>query len=370
MANIERVAILTSGGDAPGMNAALRAATLLFDARDVEVLGVRSGFRGLLEDNLRPLEVNDVSDIGRQGGTILGSARCPAMHDPRGRDQARATLLKNDIDALLVIGGNGSLAGLQKLVSREEAGREMPHAIGIPASIDNDIGLTGGCIGVDTALNTIVEACDKITDTARAFDRTFIVEVMGRDSGYLALTSGIAASADTVLFPEEGASADQLARRVVETAGAAATRHDGPRDALVVMAEGVDTTPEDLKERVDDLLSQADDPRVAGIDTRVTVLGHLVRGGSPSGFDRLLAARFARVAVEALTAGKSGQMVAWMMPQDPPESVARRSPGDPYCWLVDIDAVLEETRKMLDGKSDLVRWRARAFDEIQNILMM
>ncbi|MFB6263641.1 MAG: 6-phosphofructokinase [Bradymonadaceae bacterium] len=366
---MDRVAIVTSGGDATGMNSAVRAATKLLRARDTEVVGVESGYRGLVEGRFRELALPDVEDIQRHGGTILGSARSPAFREASGRERALEELQRADVDGLIVVGGNGSLTGLQKLLADDQPGPSSPAAVGIPASIDHDIGYTGTAIGVDTALNTIVEAADKIADTARAFDRTFIVEVMGRKSGYLAMTSGIAASADLVAFPEAEADADELVDAVVETATTAAARQDRSGAALAIVAEGVDVATEDLKARVDRRLGEIADEGGPSIDTRVTVLGHVVRGGSPSGFDRLLGSRLARVAVEALADGRTGEMVGWMLPGEPPDA-ARRSPADPYCWLVDLDAVIAETRRMLEGESQLVEWRARVFEEIRDVLML
>src|SRR5687767_6710777 len=187
---MKRLAILTSGGDAPGMNAAIRAATLLATAKGCEVYGIKHGYQGLLHNDLDPLLPRDVAHIIREGGTILGSARCLDFLEREGRDRARAHLKERGIDGLIVIGGNGSLTGMLHLIDPSESTLEL-HAIGIPASIDNDLGYTRLCIGVDTAVNTIVDACDKISDTASAHNRAFIVEVMGRDCGYLAMTSAI-----------------------------------------------------------------------------------------------------------------------------------------------------------------------------------
>ncbi|MEO1338386.1 MAG: 6-phosphofructokinase, partial [Myxococcota bacterium] len=195
---MKRVALLTSGGDAPGMNAAIRAATLLALHQGVEVFGVRRGYRGLVENDLIALKPGDVARIIREGGTILGSTRCLEFHQREVRDRARAHLAERGIDSLVVIGGNGSLTGMQALIDPNESDGQL-KAIGIPASIDNDVGVTRLAIGVDTAINTIVEACDKLSDTASAHNRAFIVEVMGRQSGYLAMTSAIASAANAVL---------------------------------------------------------------------------------------------------------------------------------------------------------------------------
>jgi 6-phosphofructokinase 1 len=366
----QRFAILTSGGDAPGMNSAIRAATMLLKSRGHSVLGVRAGFKGLIRNELNPLQVKDVDGILREGGTILGSARSPDFRTPEGRERARRNLRERGVDGLVVIGGNGSLAGLQALVDQEEADGPVPNAIGIPASIDNDIGYTGLSIGVDTAMNTIVDACDKIADTARAFDRTFLVEVMGRDCGYLSMTSAIASGAELVLFPESGDTEEEIVQKVVDTALRAASRQARPRGALIIKSEGCDVSTERLKELVDEELDAELGEDLPQVETRVTVLGHVVRGGRPSAFDRLLASRLAHAAVDALLEGESGRMSAWMMPEPPPDEVSNRSDADPYCWLVDIDAVLAETDRIREGTSSLVEWRTRVFDNIEDVLVM
>lgn len=363
-----RVAILTSGGDAPGMNAAVRAATMALSSQGLDVLGVEDGYRGLLEEAVNPLHIEAVDGIERDGGTILGSARAPEFHEREARETARANLDRLDIDGLMVIGGNGSLTGLHKLLTDPEPAYPAPAAVGIPASIDNDIGLTGHSIGVDSAMNTIVEACDKICDTARAFDRTFLVEVMGRECGYLAMASGIASGAETVLFPESEASEEELVDKIVKAARRAATRQSRPKGALVVKAEGCDIPVERLKELVDKRLDDELTEAMPEIETRVTVLGHVVRGGRPSAFDRLLASRMAYAGIGALASGKSDVMIGWMRPYDFPEDAAERSEVDPYCWTVDLAAVLEETEDLRKGESPLTQWRADIFQQIEDIL--
>src|SRR5689334_13521751 len=212
-----RIAILTSGGDSPGMNAAIRAAALVGRAAGMDVVGIERAYRGMLDDAFVPLGPAECAGILREGGTILGSARCKEFHQREVRDQARAVLSARGVDGLVVIGGNGSLTGAMALTDPAELGNQTLRVIGVPASIDNDLGLTGLSIGVDTAMNTIVEACDKIADTATAHDRTFIVEVMGRDCGYLAMTSGIAVGADLVLFPEAHKPEEQIIDQIVHT---------------------------------------------------------------------------------------------------------------------------------------------------------
>jgi 6-phosphofructokinase 1 len=339
MARLERIAILTSGGDAPGMNAAIRAATLVARQAGLDVLGVERGYRGLLDDSLVPLTAADVAGSLREGGTMLGSARCKEFHDRRVRDRAR---------------------GLSDPAESEAP----PRVICVPASIDHDIALTGLSIGVDTAMNTIVEACDKIADTATAHDRTFIVEVMGRDCGYLAMSSAVAAGADLALFPEAARTEDEIVTSIVDTVLTVRARSRRRRKVLVIKAEGVNIPVERIKALVDERLAgQVLERDLASIETRVTVLGHVVRGGRPSAFDRLLGSRLASAAVRALLTGATRRMAAWMPPLDLPETIATRSPADPYVWLVDLATVLAETDKLLSGRSPLSRWRAGIFDD-------
>ncbi len=371
MAGCKRIGILTSGGDAPGMNAAVRAGALVGLSLGMEVIGIERGYRGLLEDAMAPLKPADVASILREGGTILGSARCKEFHQREVRDRARAILANRGIDGLVVIGGNGSLTGAIHLADATEIGSGPPLKIlGIPASIDNDLGLTGLSIGVDTAMNTIVEACDKIADTATAHDRTFIVEVMGRDCGYLAMTSAIAVGADLALFPEAGKPASEIVDQIVDTVLTIRKGSRKARRVIVIKAEGVAIPAEQLKTAVDAKLRELAPDSDSSIETRVTVLGHVVRGGRPSAFDRLLGSRLANVAVRALHAGISHKMAAWMPPVELPEDVAVRSTADPYCWLVDLAAVIAETNNLLSGKSPLARWRAGAFSEIENALLL
>jgi 6-phosphofructokinase 1 len=371
MSGCKRIAILTSGGDAPGMNAAIRAAALVGRSLGAEILGIERGYKGMLDDAIVPLMPQDVTSILREGGTILGSARCKEFHDKPVRDRARANLAKRGIDGLIVIGGNGSLTGALRLADPAELGDQPLKVVGVPASIDNDLGLTGLSIGVDTAMNTIVEACDKIADTATAHDRTFIVEVMGRDCGYLAMTSAIAVGADLALFPEAGKPEAAIVDQIVDTVLTVRGRSRKARRVIVIKAEGVSIPIDRLKTAVDERLREkVPDAEPSGIETRVTVLGHVVRGGRPSAFDRLLGSRLANVAVRALVDGVSHKMAAWMPAMELPAAVATRSPFDPYCWLVDLEAVLAETDNLIAGRSPLARWRAGAFDEIEDALLL
>ncbi len=370
MSSVKTIAVLTSGGDAPGMNAALRATTMVGCALGIKVLGISRGYRGLLEEQISELTPDIVDSLFREGGTMLYSTRCLEFHEVSARDKAREILKKHKIDGLVVIGGNGSLAGALALSDPKEAKGKAPLVIGVPASIDNDIGLTGMSIGVDTAMNTIVEACDKISDTASAHDRTFIVEVMGRDCGYLAMTSGIASGADLVLFPE----AHRPNEEVVEAAVRAVLSKRGTNrkhgSTLIIKAEGVGLGTEELKTRLDARLREEHGDEMPDIETRVTVLGHVVRGGRPSAFDRLLGSRLANVAVRALASGDTRKMASWMPPVELPEDVGVRTDYDPYCWLVDLPATLVETASLLRGDSPLARWRASTLDGLEDVFTL
>src|SRR5688500_17753157 len=254
---MKRIAVMTSGGDAPGMNAAIRAVTLIGRAAGADILGIERGYRGLLEDAFVTLGPGDVGGILREGGTILGSARCKEFHQREVRDRAREILTKREVDGLIVIGGNGSLTGALHLADPGEIGNGRQLKInGVPASIDNDLGFTGLSIGVDTAMNTIVEACDKIADTATAHDRTFIIEVMGRDCGYLAMTSAIAVGADLALFPEAGKPEHEIVDQIVQTVLAIRARQRRTRRVIVIKAEGVQMSVDRLKTAVDAELRQ------------------------------------------------------------------------------------------------------------------
>ncbi|PKN56051.1 MAG: ATP-dependent 6-phosphofructokinase [Deltaproteobacteria bacterium HGW-Deltaproteobacteria-14] len=363
------IALLTSGGDAPGMNAAIRAATAVLAAAGHPTVGVQHGYHGLIRGDFVDLGPADVASILREGGTTLGSARSMEFMTVAGRDRARGHLRARGIAGLVVIGGNGSLAGATALTDPAEAGDDFRCTVtGVPASIDNDIGLTGMAIGVDTAMNTIVEACDKISDTASAHDRTFIVEVMGRDCGYLAMTAAIAAGADAVLFREAEKTPQQIVDTVVRTVIRARERAGRPKRVIIIKSEGTPLSNDQLKERVDAALREKLGPDTPPVETRVTVLGHVVRGGRPSAFDRLLASRLAHVAVKALLAGEHRKMAAWLLPGDIPSEIGIRSTDDPYCFVVDFAAVQEETRCLLDGTSKLVQWRRHIFEDVEDIL--
>ncbi len=364
-----KIAVLTSGGDAPGMNAAIRAISLVGHAQGNEVVGVQHGFAGLLTGDFIALPPARTADILREGGTMLHSARCREFVEPSVRQTAREQLLAAGVDGLVVIGGNGSLTGAERLANPDECGDWPVHVIGIPASIDNDVALTSLSIGVDTAMNTIVEACDRIADTAGAHDRTFIIEVMGRDCGYLAMTSAVAGGADMVLFPEAERTESELVQAVVSAVLAVRAHHGPSQKVLAIKAEGIPTSTERLKELVDaELCRQLDDG--VEIETRVTVLGHIVRGGRPSAFDRLLGSRFGNVAARAIARGVHRKMVAWMPPFDIAPEVGERSTDDPYCYLVELSAALDATHELLNGQSSLARWRSTIFDEFESVFLV
>ena len=250
----DRVAILTSGGDAPGMNAALRAAARVGAELGFDMLGVEDGYAGLLEGRFQALDIRVLDEASRRGGTVLGTARSKVFPTPEGQAKARKAIVDAKLRGLVVVGGNGSLTGARTLGGIETAGGPLLVS-GVPASIDNDLACTSMSIGVDTAMNTIVEACDRIFDTAAAHKRTFIVEVMGRDCGYLAMTAGIAAGADAVLVRETDKTEEQIVDQVVTTMQRAYAAADeaghAKKRVLVMKSEGVKVDSARLKELVD-----------------------------------------------------------------------------------------------------------------------
>jgi 6-phosphofructokinase 1 len=349
----DRIALLTSGGDAPGMNAALRAAAKVAGALGLEVLGVEEGYVGLLEGRVRPVDMRAMDEAARRGGTALGTARSKVFPTTEGQRRARETLSAHGVRALLVIGGNGSLAGAAAL-------GDAVAVAGLPASIDNDLACTSMAIGVDTALNTIVEACDRISDTASAHKRTFLVEVMGRECGYLAMTAAVASGADAVLVPEAGRSEEAIVESVARSMEMAYGRDSVKRRVLVVKAEGVKLDGATLKSRIDARVAQS----LPDVDTRVTVLGHVVRGGAPTAFDRLLGARLANVAVRCLVEGERSFMAGWFGP-----GITRTpSKHDPYVVVTPLDEVLAETARLMSGQSQIAAWRRAIVEQIEPIL--
>jgi 6-phosphofructokinase 1 len=355
------IAVLTSGGDAPGMNAAVRAIVKVAASRGVPVVGVENGYTGLLAGRFRSLtrKVGDVltgdADIdfwGSQGGTILGSAREPRFLDAAGRAPALEYL--RAASGLIVIGGNGSLAGAHALAQECDT-----PVVGIPASIDNDVGCTSTSIGVDTALNTIVASCDKICDTARAHHRAFVVEVMGRDCGYLAMAGAVAVGADAVLFREQGRTEAQIIGAVEAAVRNAFDERSGKQRVLILKAEGVGIPCTLLVRQVQERIA-ADLPHA---DVRATVLGHLVRGGSPSFQDRMVAGRLGLAAVNAVLDGVGGTMVAWQGTATDGDKTP-----DPAVSRYPLARVLAESQALIDGTSPLTRRRVQMMEAIEGVL--
>lgn len=284
---MKRIAILTSGGDCSGMNAAIRAATRTAISRGIEMIGYRKGYAGLLKNDFIHLDSMAVAGILQRGGTFLQSARSQEFRTPEGRKKALENLLKENVDGLIVIGGEGSLNGALAL---DQMGFPV---VGIPASIDNDIPFTDMSMGVDTALNNIIYAVDCIKDTASSHDRAFIVEVMGRGSGYLASTSAIATGAEFAIVPEVEFDLSEMCMQLRKRF------EEGRSNAIIIMAEGAGHA-QDIASGIKDAI---------GFEVRVTVLGHYQRGGSPTVFDRLLGSRFGKKSVEILCSGTKGVML-------------------------------------------------------------
>ncbi len=285
---IKKIAVLTSGGDSPGMNAAIRAVVRTGIHHNLDVLGIQYGYRGLLEKKLLPLDLKSVGGIMQHGGTLLMTSRSEEFKTKSGVSKAADILRENQVDALVVIGGDGSMAGALDLYQQQEF-----SVIGLPATIDNDLYGTDMCIGVDTALNTIISAIDKIKDTASSHRRAFIVEVMGRHSGYLALMSGIAGGVEAVLVPEFATDIEKVSHKLKEG------YNRGKSHCIVLVAEGAGDIYEIAKMMEDKI----------GFQMRVTILGHLQRGGSPSAFDRILGSRLGSEAVEQLLKKQNHHMV-------------------------------------------------------------
>lgn len=284
---MKRIGVLTSGGDAPGMNAAVRAVVRTAIFHEIEVFGINNGFQGLMDGNIVKMEVGSVGDIIQRGGTILFSARCEEFKTVAGQEKGIKQLKQHGIDGLIIIGGDGSFRGAQELTEKG-----FP-CIGIPTTIDNDIAGTDFTIGFDTALNTIIEAIDKIRDTATSHERTYVIEVMGRAAGDLALWAGLAAGAESILIPEK--KDDFL--DVIERLKRGHAR--GKKHSIIILAEGVGDGME-YGRRIEEATK---------LETRVTVLGHIQRGGSPTAADRVLASRLGSNAVELILSGVAGKMV-------------------------------------------------------------
>ena len=283
------IGVLTSGGDAPGMNAAIRAVVRTAVANNAQVLAIANGYEGLVNGEFRAMGARDVGGILQRGGTILQTRRSQRFMEPRGQREAIRRMNEAGMDGLIVIGGDGSLRGARALAS------QGVKVVGIPASIDNDIWGTDMAIGVDTALNTIMEAVDKLRDTASSHSRAFLIETMGRNSGYLAVMAGIVCGAELVLMPEAPTTVEEVVHALEE----AYLR--GKNHAIVLVAEGANLHTTDLARTLDEM--------EVGFTTRVTILGHIQRGGRPTAFDRLLASRMGAKAVELLLDGQSDVMV-------------------------------------------------------------
>ena len=289
---VNKIAVLTSGGDAPGMNAAIRAVVRTCSYHEVEVLGIYRGFQGMIENDFVELNARSVRNIINKGGTFLKSARSEGFRTKEGRESAYKNLTNNGVEALVVIGGDGTFTGA--LSFSQEFGFPV---MGIPGTIDNDIYGTTHTIGYDTALNTVVDAIDKIRDTASSHNRMFFVEVMGRDSGFIALNSGIGGGAERIIIPEKNIPAEVLLEDIDRG------KRRGKTSNIIVVAEGNTSGKAvfELKEYVEQKRPE--------YDIRVSVLGHMQRGGTPTCYDRVLATRMGVKAVESLLEGKSQYMV-------------------------------------------------------------
>lgn len=289
---IKKIAVLTSGGDSPGMNAAIRSVARTCAYYNIECIGIYRGYQGMIEGDFLPLNARSVKGIINKGGTVLKSARSQEFRTPEGRKKAHENLLKEGIEAFVVIGGDGSFTGA--LIFNEEFNFPV---MGIPGTIDNDIYGTSHTLGYDTALNTVVEVIDKIRDTASSHNRLFFVEVMGRDVGHIALNVGVGAGAEEILIPEEDLGLERLLQSLKRS------KLSGKSSSIVVVAEGdkIGKNVFELKEYVEENMTE--------YEVRVSVLGHMQRGGSPSCFDRVLASRMGVKAVETILEGKSNYMV-------------------------------------------------------------
>jgi 6-phosphofructokinase 1 len=291
---VTRIGVLTSGGDSPGMNAAIRAVVRTGLHYNMKVFGIMRGFSGMIDNDIVELESRSVANIIQRGGTVLKTARCKEFFEPEGRKKAYENLKKHGIDGLVVIGGDGSFRGAQKFSTEFD----IP-CIGLPGTIDKDIAGTDFTIGFDTAVNTAVEAIDKIRDTADAHDRLFIVEVMGRDAGYIALHSGIATGAEHILIPESKTDMHGIINQLLEKEKRKKLVN------IIVVAEGDEFGgANDVGKYIKD--------HIPNMDIRVCILGHIQRGGSPSCMDRLIASRMGFSAVESLMEGRHNVMIGIM----------------------------------------------------------
>ncbi|MBM7660564.1 6-phosphofructokinase 1 [Bacillus mesophilus] len=284
---MKKIGVLTSGGDSPGMNAAVRAVVRKAIYHNIEVYGIYQGYTGLMTGQIKKLELGSVGDIIHRGGTVLYSARSEEFKTEEGQKKGIEQLRKFGIEGIVVIGGDGSYRGAEKLTQHG-----FP-CVGVPGTIDNDIPGTDFTIGFDTALNTVIDAIDKIRDTATSHERTYIIEVMGRHAGDIALWAGLAGGAETILIPEADYKMEEVISRLERG------HERGKRHSIIVVAEGVGSAV-DIGKQIESSLN---------IETRVSILGHIQRGGSPTAFDRVLASRLGARAVELLMAGKEGRAV-------------------------------------------------------------
>lgn len=315
--SIRTIGVLTSGGDAPGMNAAIRAVVRRALAKGLKVRGIRRGYHGLLKEEIIDMSARDVSDIIERGGTVLQTARCKTMRTEEGQQKAAAICKKYGIDGLVVIGGDGSFAGAQKLANLGV------NTIGIPGTIDLDIACTDYTIGFDTAINTAMEAIDKIRDTSTSHERCSIIEVMGRNAGYIALWCGIANGAEDILLPERYNNDEQtLINSIINN------RKKGKRHHIIINAEGIGHSTS-MARRIE---------AATGIETRATILGHMQRGGSPTCKDRMYASIMGAYAVDCLIAGKSKRVVAHshgeFVDYDIDEALAMKKDIDEYQYAI------------------------------------
>lgn len=288
---MQKIGVFTSGGDSPGMNAAVRAVVRTCAYHNIQAYGIYEGYKGLIEGNIEPFGARDVKNIIQRGGTVLRSARCKEFHEYEWRKKAFENIQKHGLDGIVAIGGDGTFTGAAIFNSEFN----IPF-VGIPGTIDNDLYGTDYTIGYDTALNTVVEAVDKIRDTANSHNRLFIIEVMGRDAGFIALRSGIGVGAEAILVPETPSYINELFKKLDSD------RHGRKSSMIVIVAEGDETgganeVAKHVKEH---------HPK---FDTRVTILGHIQRGGSPSAMDRVLASQMGNAAVNALLDGKTNLMI-------------------------------------------------------------
>lgn len=292
MPKISKIAVLTSGGDAPGMNACIRSVVRTGIYNGLQVTGIRQGYQGMIDDDMDLMEARSVSNILSFGGTILKTARCLTFHTDEGMEIAYQNLKKRGIEGIVVIGGDGTFTGALRF------SKKYPDiaVIGVPGTIDNDLYGSTYTLGFDTATNTVIEAIDKIRDTADAHDRLFFIEVMGRDSGAIALRAGISCGAEAILLPEKATAIEELIENLK------AGQLNKKSSSIVIVAEG------DKNGGVYDI-AQTVKKEVKNYDIKVTILGHLQRGGSPSAFDRILGSRLGFAAVNALIAGQSQKMV-------------------------------------------------------------